>query len=110
MRYRAKADVRPLLAEKLSALNEGRTDARGTLTLALFVNDYYEPYARSWQSSPLVFSLHDDTVKEGIALFFGMARRIGKRNDQQPLPSPLATDTNTNFRWLTVHYSLCCRL
>ena len=45
-RYRAKADVRPLLAEKLSALNEGRTDARGTLTLALFVAEFYEPYAR----------------------------------------------------------------
>jgi len=45
-RYRAKADVRPLLAEKLSALNEGRTDARGTLTLALFVTEFYEPYAR----------------------------------------------------------------
>ena len=45
-RYRAKADVRPLLAEKLSALNEGRTDARGTLTLALFVSEYYEPYTR----------------------------------------------------------------
>lgn len=45
-RYRAKADVRPLLAERLSALNEGRTDARGTLTLALFVTEFYEPYAR----------------------------------------------------------------
>jgi len=45
-RYRAKADVRPLLAEKLRPLNEGRTDARGTLTLALFVTEFYEPYAR----------------------------------------------------------------
>jgi hypothetical protein len=45
-RYRAKADVRPLLAERLRPLNEGRTDARGTLTLALFVNEFYEPYAR----------------------------------------------------------------
>lgn len=45
-RYRTKADVRPLLAEKLCALNEGRTDARSTLTLALFVSDYYDPYSR----------------------------------------------------------------
>jgi len=45
-RYRAKADVRPLLAERLRPLNEGRTDARGTLTLALFVAEFYEPYAR----------------------------------------------------------------
>jgi len=45
-RYRAKADVRPLLADKLRALNEGRTDARSSLTLALFVSEYYDPYAR----------------------------------------------------------------
>src|SRR6267378_3417278 len=45
-RYRAKADVRPLLADKLRALNEGRTDARSSLTLALFVNEYYDPYSR----------------------------------------------------------------
>ena len=45
-RYRAKADVRPLLADKLRALNEGRTDARSSLTLALFVGAYYDPYAR----------------------------------------------------------------
>lgn len=32
--------VLPLLAEKLRALNEGRTDA-----LAAFVSEYYEPYA-----------------------------------------------------------------
>jgi integrase len=45
-RYRAKADVRPLLADKLRALNEGRTDARSSLTLALFASEYYDPYAR----------------------------------------------------------------
>src|SRR6266480_5088051 len=45
-RYRAKADVRPLLADKLRALNEGRTDARCSLTLALFVGAYYDLYAR----------------------------------------------------------------
>lgn len=45
-RYRAKADVRPLLTEKLRALNEGRTDARSSLTLAAFVSEYYDPYAR----------------------------------------------------------------
>lgn len=45
-RYRAKADVRPLLADKLRALNEGRADARSSLTLVLFVSEYYDPYAR----------------------------------------------------------------
>ena len=45
-RYRTKADVRPLLADRLRALNEGRTDARSSLTLAQFVSEYYDPYAR----------------------------------------------------------------
>jgi integrase len=45
-RYRTKADVRPLLTEKLRALNEGRTDARSSLTLATFVSEHYDPYAR----------------------------------------------------------------
>ena len=45
-RYRTKADVRPLLAERLRALNEGRTDARSSLTLAAFVSEHYEPYSR----------------------------------------------------------------
>jgi integrase len=45
-RYRTKADVRPLLAEKLRALNEGRTDARSSLTLATFVSEHYDSYAR----------------------------------------------------------------
>jgi integrase len=45
-RYRTKADVRPLLAERLRPLNEGRTDARSTLTLAMFVGDFYLPYGR----------------------------------------------------------------
>ncbi len=45
-RYRTKADVRPLLADKLRSLNEGRMDARSSLTLAAFVNEYYDPYAR----------------------------------------------------------------
>ena len=45
-RYRTKADVRPLLAEKLRALNEGRTDARSSLTLATFVSEHYVSYTR----------------------------------------------------------------
>ncbi len=45
-RYRTKGDVRPLLAEKLKALNEGRTDVRSSLSLASFVREYYEPYSR----------------------------------------------------------------
>jgi integrase len=45
-RYRTKGDVRPLLAEKLRSLNEGRMDVRSSLTLAAFVSEYYDPYAR----------------------------------------------------------------
>jgi integrase len=45
-RYRSKADVRPLLAERLRALNEGTADARSTLSLASFVSDFYLPYAK----------------------------------------------------------------
>ena len=45
-RYRTKADVRPLLAEKLRSLNEGRTDARSSLSLAAFVSEYYDSYIR----------------------------------------------------------------
>lgn len=45
-RYRTKADVSPLLTEKLRSLNEGRTDVRSSLTLATFVTQYYDPYAR----------------------------------------------------------------
>lgn len=45
-RYRSKADVRPLLADRLRALNEGRADARSTLSLKAFVDEYYLPYAK----------------------------------------------------------------
>jgi len=45
-RYRTKADVRPLLAERLRASNEGRMDARSSLTLATFVSEHYYPYGR----------------------------------------------------------------
>jgi len=45
-RYRTKLDVRPLLAERLRALNEGRADARSTLSLADFVTEFYLPYAK----------------------------------------------------------------
>jgi integrase len=45
-RYRSKADVRPLLADRLRALNENRADARSTLSLAAFVDEFYLPYAK----------------------------------------------------------------
>ena len=45
-RFRTKGDVKPLLAEKLRALNEGKTDARSSLSLAEFVSEYYDPYVR----------------------------------------------------------------
>lgn len=69
-RYRTKADVRPLLAEKLRALNEGRTDARSSLTLAAFVAEYYEPYARG--------SLKPSTVHGYSKLWEALSPRVGE--------------------------------
>jgi hypothetical protein len=43
-RYRSKADVRPLLAERLRPINEGRTRPEGTLPLAEFVESFYLPF------------------------------------------------------------------
>lgn len=45
-RYRTKADVRPLLAEKLRPINEGRTRPESTLSVAAFVEDCYLPFIR----------------------------------------------------------------
>ena len=44
-RFRSKADVRPLLAEKLRPLNERRTRPEGTLPVSEFVENYYLPFA-----------------------------------------------------------------
>ncbi|HKV23143.1 MAG TPA: site-specific integrase [Candidatus Acidoferrum sp.] len=69
-RYRTKADVRPLLAEKLRALNEGRTDARSSLTLVAFVGEYYEPYTRG--------SLKPSTVHGYSKLWEALSPRVGE--------------------------------
>ncbi len=43
-RYRCKADVRPLLAEKLRPINEGRMRPESTLPVADFVENFYLPF------------------------------------------------------------------
>jgi len=43
-RYRSKADVRPLLAEKLRPINEGRARPESTLPLAEYVERFYLPF------------------------------------------------------------------
>jgi integrase len=43
-RYRTESDVRPLLAEKLRPINEGRTRPEGTLVLSEFVEKHYVPF------------------------------------------------------------------
>lgn len=43
-RYRTKADVRPLLEEKLRPLNERKLSAASTLSLGDFVDSFYLPY------------------------------------------------------------------
>jgi integrase len=45
-RYRTKADVRPLLAEKLRPINEGRHRPESTLPVADFVEDFYLPFVK----------------------------------------------------------------
>ncbi len=41
--YRTERDVRPLLDDILRPLNEGKVDARSTMTLARFVDEIYMP-------------------------------------------------------------------
>jgi integrase len=43
-RYRTKTDVRPLLDDILRPINEGRSDARATMQLGAFVENFYFPY------------------------------------------------------------------
>lgn len=43
-RYRSKADVRPLLADRLRPINERRTRPESTLPVAEFVENYYMPF------------------------------------------------------------------
>jgi len=45
-RYRAIADVRPLLAEKLRPINEGKTRPESTLTVAEYIEGFYLPFVR----------------------------------------------------------------
>jgi integrase len=45
-RYRTKSDVRPLLAEKLRPINEGRQRPESTLHVSEFVEDFYLPFVR----------------------------------------------------------------
>jgi hypothetical protein len=45
-RYRSVADVRPLLAEKLRPINEGKTRPESTLTVAEYVEDFYLPFVK----------------------------------------------------------------
>jgi integrase len=43
-RYRCKSDVRPLLAEKLRPINEGKTRPESTLPVAEFIENHYLPF------------------------------------------------------------------
>ena len=43
--YRSKADVRPLLAEKLRPLNEKKLSPKSTLSLAQYAKDFFLPHA-----------------------------------------------------------------
>jgi len=43
-RYRSENDVRPLLADKLRPINEGRTRPESTLAVAAYVEKFYLPF------------------------------------------------------------------
>lgn len=43
-RYRSEKDVRPLLADKLRPINEGRTRPESTLAVAAYVEEFYLPF------------------------------------------------------------------
>jgi integrase len=45
--YRSEKDVKPLLAEKLKEVNEGRCPAESTLTIVKYFDGYFLPYAES---------------------------------------------------------------
>jgi integrase len=45
--YRTKNDVRPLLDEILRPLNTGKVDARSTMTITQFVENYYVPFVKN---------------------------------------------------------------
>jgi hypothetical protein len=101
-RYRTKGDVSPLLAEKLQALNEGRTDARSSLTLATFVAEFYDPYARQ--------SFKPSTVhgysKLGMTLFvpelvrfgFAISKQLTRRTCLQHLRAQDGVGVRSNMR------------
>lgn len=44
-RYRSKRDVQPLLDEKLKPLNEGRSSAESTLSVANYAENFFLPHA-----------------------------------------------------------------
>ena len=44
-RYRSRKDVQPLLDEKLKPLNEGRSSAESTLSVAAYGDDHFLPWA-----------------------------------------------------------------
>ena len=46
-RFRSKKDVKPLLAEKLGPVNEGRCSAESTMTITEYASRLYFPYAES---------------------------------------------------------------
>jgi len=46
-RYRSRRDVQPLLDEKLKPLNEGKSSAEGTMSLADYGDQHFLPYAAS---------------------------------------------------------------
>jgi len=81
-RYRTKADVRPLLAEKLRPINEGRTRPESTLPVPEFVENCYLPFVRE-NYKPSTSIGYDKVWKKYLAprlrktLSFGKSGRGG---------------------------------
>jgi hypothetical protein len=83
-RYRSKADVRPLLADRLRALNENRADARSTLSLAAFVDEFYLPYAKE-SFKPSTLHGYSKLWKDSLAARVGEIRL----REDNPIAGPI---------------------
>ena len=74
-RYRSKADVRPLLAEKLRPINQGKTRPESTLPISEFVDRHYWPFVEE-NYKPSTIAGYKNLWRDYIQPYLG---RLSKR-------------------------------
>jgi integrase len=72
-RYRTKADVRPLLEEKLRPLNERKVSPESTLSISQFVEGHYLPYVVA-QKRPSTLKGYRDIWEDHLRARIGRIR------------------------------------